>query len=99
MMLGEKVTASEALAIGMIYKIVPSELFDEEVRNLANNLAQMPTKAIGLTKRLLNQSMNNNLEQQLKLESDLQIEASSSNDYNEGVTAFVEKRKPEFKGN
>jgi len=99
MMLGEKVTASEALAMGMIYKIVPSELFDEEVRNLANNLAQMPTKAIGLTKRLLNQSMNNNLEQQLKLESDLQIEASSSNDYNEGVTAFVEKRKPEFKGN
>ena len=51
-----------------------------------------------LTKRLLNQSMHNNLEQQLKLESDLQIEASSSNDYNEGVTAFVEKRKPEFKG-
>ncbi|MFZ4105012.1 enoyl-CoA hydratase-related protein [Flavobacterium sp.] len=99
MMLGEKVTASEALAMGMIYKIVPSELFDKEVRNLANNLAQMPTKAIGLTKRLLNQSMNNNLEQQLALESDLQIEASSSNDYNEGVTAFVEKRKPEFKGN
>ncbi len=99
MMLGEKVTASEALALGMIYKIVPTELFDEEVRNLANNLAQMPTKAIGLTKRLLNQSMNNNLEQQLKLESDLQIEASSSNDYNEGVTAFVEKRKPKFKGN
>jgi 2-(1,2-epoxy-1,2-dihydrophenyl)acetyl-CoA isomerase len=43
--------------------------------------------------------MNNNLEQQLALESDLQIEASSTNDYNEGVTAFVEKRKPEFKGN
>ena len=54
---------------------------------------------IGLTKRLLNQSMTNNLEQQLALESDLQIEASSSNDYKEGVTAFVEKRKPEFKGN
>jgi 2-(1,2-epoxy-1,2-dihydrophenyl)acetyl-CoA isomerase len=66
---------------------------------LATTLAQMPTKAIGLTKRLLNQSMNNNLEQQLALESDLQIEASSSFDYNEGVTAFVEKRKPEFKGN
>jgi 2-(1,2-epoxy-1,2-dihydrophenyl)acetyl-CoA isomerase len=66
---------------------------------LATTLAQMPTKAIGLTKRLLNQSMTNNLEQQLTLESDLQIEASSSNDYKEGVTAFVEKRKPEFKGN
>ncbi len=99
MMLGDKVTAPEALTMGMIYKIFPIALFEEEVKTLAENLAQMPTKAIGLTKRLLNQSMHNNLEQQLKLESDLQIEASSSNDYNEGVTAFVEKRKPEFKGN
>ena len=98
MMLGDKVTAPEALTMGMIYKIFPIALFEEEVKTLAGNLAQMPTKAIGLTKRLLNQSMHNNLEQQLKLESDLQIEASSSNDYNEGVTAFVEKRKPEFKG-
>jgi 2-(1,2-epoxy-1,2-dihydrophenyl)acetyl-CoA isomerase len=98
MMLGDKVTAPEALTMGMIYKIFPIALFEEEVKTLAENLAQMPTKAIGLTKRLLNQSMHNNLEQQLKLESDLQIEASSSNDYNEGVTAFVEKRKPEFKG-
>ena len=62
-------------------------------------LANMPTKALGLTKRLLNQSLTNNLEKQLALESDLQIEASSSNDYNEGVKAFVEKRQPEFKGN
>jgi 2-(1,2-epoxy-1,2-dihydrophenyl)acetyl-CoA isomerase len=99
MMLGDKVSAVEALNMGMIYKIFPTGLFDEEVMTLATTLAQMPTKAIGLTKRLLNQSMTNNLEQQLALESDLQIEASSSNDYKEGVTAFVEKRKPEFKGN
>lgn len=99
MMLGDKVTAEEALNMGMIYKIYPTSFFEEEVMTLATTLAQMPTKAIGLTKRLLNQSMTNNLEQQLALESDLQIEASSSNDYKEGVTAFVEKRKPEFKGN
>ena len=99
MMLGDKVSALEALNMGMIYKIFPVGIFDEEVKSLAENLAQMPTKAIGLTKRLLNQSMTNNLDQQLALESDLQIEASSSYDYNEGVTAFVEKRKPEFKGN
>jgi 2-(1,2-epoxy-1,2-dihydrophenyl)acetyl-CoA isomerase len=74
-------------------------LFEQEVQALAENLASMPTLALGLTKRLLNQSLTNNLEQQLALESDLQIEASSSNDYNEGVTAFMEKRKPEFKGN
>ncbi len=99
MMLGDKVTAPEALSIGMIYKLYPVATFEEEVKAIAENLAQMPTKAIGLTKRLLNQSMTNNLEQQLALESDLQIEANSSNDYKEGVTAFVEKRKPEFKGN
>jgi 2-(1,2-epoxy-1,2-dihydrophenyl)acetyl-CoA isomerase len=99
MMLGDKVTADEALNMGMIYKIYPIAFFEEEVMKLATTLANMPTKALGLTKRLLNQSMSNNLEQQLALESDLQIEASSSNDYKEGVTAFVEKRKPEFKGN
>ena len=99
MMLGDKVTAEDALRMGLIYKIYPVAFFEEEVMELATTLANMPTKALGLTKRLLNQSMNNNLDQQLALESDLQIEASSSNDYKEGVTAFVEKRKPEFKGN
>lgn len=99
MMLGDKVNAVEALQIGMIYKIFASGIFEEEVNNLASTLAQMPTKAIGLTKRLLNQSIVNDLETQLALESDLQIEASSSNDYKEGVTAFVEKRKPQFNGN
>jgi 2-(1,2-epoxy-1,2-dihydrophenyl)acetyl-CoA isomerase len=99
MMLGDKVSAEEAMNLGMIYKLYPTSFFAEEVLTLATTLANMPTLALGLTKRLLNQSLTNNLEQQLALESDLQIEASSSNDYNEGVTAFVEKRKPEFKGN
>ena len=80
-------------------KVTANAFFEDEVMTLASTLAQMPTKALGLTKRLLNQSMTNNLNEQLDLESDLQIEASSSNDYKEGVTAFVEKRKPEFKGN
>jgi 2-(1,2-epoxy-1,2-dihydrophenyl)acetyl-CoA isomerase len=83
----------------MVYKVIAAESFLEEVTKIAETLAEMPTKAIGLTKRLLNQSMTNNLENQLALESDLQIEASSSNDYKEGVTAFVEKRKPQFNGN
>ena len=65
---------------------------------LAAQLAAMPTKAIGLTKRLLNQSYSNNLEQQLEAERDLQILSSESNDYNEGVKAFLEKRKPSFTG-
>lgn len=99
MMLGDKVSAQEALDLGMIYKVFSVENFEEEVNNLATILANMPTKALGLTKRLLNQSLTNTLEQQLHLESDLQIEASSSNDYKEGVSAFVEKRKPIFNGN
>jgi len=99
MMLGDKVVAEEALQMGLIYKIFPASFFHEDVMTLAITLAKMPTKALGLTKRLLNQSMTNNLEQQMAMESELQIEASSSNDYKEGVTAFVEKRIPEFKGN
>ena len=99
MMLGDKVTADEALNMGMIYKIYPTSFFEEEYTALATILANMPTKALGLTKRLMNQSLTNNLEEQLQLESDLQIEASSTNDYSEGVASFVEKRKPIFKGN
>jgi len=98
-MLGDKVSAQEASNLGMIYKVFSVETFEEEVNKIAITLANMPTKALGLTKRLLNQSLTNTLEQQLALESDLQIEASSSNDYKEGVAAFVEKRKPEFNGN
>lgn len=98
-MTGDKVTAEEALQMGMVYKVVNEESFETSVQQLAEQLAQMPTKALGLTKRLLNESLTNDLNTQLALESDLQIEASESNDYNEGVTAFVEKRKPQFKGN
>ena len=99
MMLGDKVSAEEAVDLGMIFKCFPAENFDDEVLKIATTLANMPTKALGLIKKLMNQSVTNNLDQQLQLESDLQIEASSTNDYNEGVTAFVEKRKPVFKGN
>ena len=99
MMLGDKVGAKEAYEMGMIYKFYPVALFDEEVQNLAVTLSKMPTHALALTKKLLNKSMMNNLQEQLALESDLQIDASSSNDYQEGVNAFMEKRTPEFKGN
>lgn len=98
MMLGDKVSAQDAEKMGMVYKVISSENFSKEVNTIANTLANMPTKALGLTKRLLNQSMTNSLEEQLDLESKLQIEAAQSGDYAEGVDAFVNKRKPEFKG-
>ncbi|WP_438425604.1 enoyl-CoA hydratase-related protein [Aquimarina macrocephali] len=98
MMLGDKVSAKEAEQLGMVYKMVEVETFEEEAIKLTSKLALMPTKALGLTKRLLNQSLVNTLEEQLTMESDLQIESAESEDYAEGVNAFIEKRKPIFKG-
>lgn len=97
-MLGDKVSAEEAANMGMIYKVLPLESFEEEVNELALKLANMPTLALGKIKEAFNQSLTNNLEEQLALESKLQIEAAQTNDYEEGVSAFVEKRKPNFKG-
>jgi 2-(1,2-epoxy-1,2-dihydrophenyl)acetyl-CoA isomerase len=82
----------------MIYKSYAVEDFNSEVASLAEKLSKMPTKALGLTKRLLNESLTNDLTAQLEMESKLQIEAAQSDDYAEGVNAFVEKRKPIFKG-
>ncbi len=98
MMLGDKVSAEDAEKLGMVYKMFSAEDFEAEVQVMAEKLAQMPTKALGMTKRLLNQSLTNTLTEQLDFESKLQIEAAQSDDYAEGVAAFVEKRKPEFKG-
>ena len=98
-MLGDKVSAEEAERLGMIYKMIPLENFEEEVHKLALKMANMPTKALGMIKELYNKSMTNTLEDQLALESKLQIEAAQTNDYAEGVAAFIEKRKPNFKGN
>ncbi len=97
-MLGDKVSAAEAERIGMIYKYFSEEEFREAVAKIAQKLSHMPTKGLGLTKRAFNESLGNNFDQQMKLETDLQIAAASSEDYEEGVTAFVEKRKPTFKG-
>jgi 2-(1,2-epoxy-1,2-dihydrophenyl)acetyl-CoA isomerase len=98
MMLGDKVSATEAEQMNMIYKVFSAETFEEESMKLALKLAKMPTYGIGLTKRALNQSLTNNLTEQLAVEGELQTLAGNSHDYNEGVAAFLEKRKPEFKG-
>lgn len=97
-MLGDKVSAEEADKMGMLYKVLPLESFEQEVNELALKLANMPTKALGMIKELFNTSMTNDLEAQLALESKLQIEAAQTEDYAEGVAAFVEKRKPNFIG-
>ena len=90
--------AIEAERIGMSYKYFSADTFEEEVNKLAVKMANMPTKGLGLTKRVLNASLVNNLKEQLALESKYQIEAAQTEDYSEGVNSFVEKRKPNFQG-
>ncbi len=98
MMLGDKIPAIEAEKMGMIYKVVEEDKLQEGAMIIAKTLAELPTKALGFTKRMLNQSMNNTLAQQLECEADMQVQAVSTHDFNEGVKAFFEKRKPLFIG-
>jgi 2-(1,2-epoxy-1,2-dihydrophenyl)acetyl-CoA isomerase len=98
MMTGDKITADQAEQMNMIYKAVDDEVFEEEVRTFAENIALMPTRGLGLTKKAVNASFSNNLSEQLALEELLQTEAGLTYDFREGVNAFLEKRKPVFKG-
>jgi len=97
-MLAEKVSADEAAQMGMIWRAYPDESFAAEVEKLVASLAALPTKALGLTKKAMNSAFENSLEQQLAMEKELQVEAGKTQDFREGVQAFLEKRKPVFSG-
>lgn len=98
MMLGDKVSATEAERLGMLYKVFADDVFEAEAKAIATTLAGMPTRGLALTKHALNYSATNTLEQQLLLEDELQQQAANTYDFKEGVQAFLEKRKPVFKG-
>lgn len=98
MMLGEKISAKEAERIGMIYKYFPDETFFYEAEKIAVTLSQLPTKGLAYTKQALNKSLEQSLEQQLETEDRFQQKAAATNDFKEGVSAFMEKRKADFKG-
>lgn len=97
--LGSKVSATQAAEWGMVNKVVPPDALDAEVQALAERYAKAPTKAIGLMKKMLNKSFQSDLDTMLEYEAYCQEIAGRSDDYNEGVTAFVEKRSPVFTGN
>jgi len=98
MMMGDKIKAEQAMEMGMIYRACADEVLQETAWNTAKQLAAMPTKAIGLTKKALNLSLTNNLLQQLDIEEEFQTLAGKTYDYKEGVNAFLEKRNPIFRG-
>ena len=97
-MLGDKVSAEQAEAWGMIWKCVDDSAFSVMVESLLHHLASAPTRALAATKRALQLSAGNTLEEQLNVERDLQCEMGYTKDFQEGVTAFSEKRTPQFTG-
>jgi 2-(1,2-epoxy-1,2-dihydrophenyl)acetyl-CoA isomerase len=98
MMTGDKVAASDAEKMGMIYKVFADEIFEEESKKIVQTLAQMPTKGLAYTKHILNQSFVSTWEEQLSLEDKYQQKAAATEDYAEGINSFLEKRSPVFKG-
>ena len=98
MMTGDKVSAADAEKMGMIYKVFPDIIFEEESKKIAHTLANMPTKGLAYTKHVLNYSFHNSWEEQLQLEDQFQQKAAATEDYQEGINAFLEKRAANFNG-
>jgi 2-(1,2-epoxy-1,2-dihydrophenyl)acetyl-CoA isomerase len=96
--MGSKLKTNEAFEMGLINKVMPADQLDTAVAEYANHFAKAPTKAIGIIKKMLNKSTTSTLDEMLEYEAYSQEVAGQTHDYKEGVKAFLEKRKPEFRG-
>jgi 2-(1,2-epoxy-1,2-dihydrophenyl)acetyl-CoA isomerase len=96
--MGSRVKAQEAVLLGLINKAVPADQLDAAIKSYTDYFAAAPTKSIALIKKMLNKSAHATLDEMLEYEAYCQEIAGSSQDYREGVTAFIEKRKPNFSG-
>ena len=95
---GRKLTAAEAHQWGLVSEVVESDALAARAAEVAAEYAVRPTRGVGMSKRLFAQAFENTLEEQLELEAELQTAATRTNDFKEGVAAFLEKRDPEFSG-
>ena len=95
---GRKLTAAEAHAWGLVSEVVETDALAARAAEVGAQLAALPTRGIGMTKRLIDHALNATLEQQLEREAELQTAATQTEDFKEGVAAFLEKRPPEFRG-
>ena len=95
---GRKLTAAEAHAWGLVSEVVVTDGLTARAAEVAAQLAALPTRALGMTKRLIDHALNATLERQLEREAELQAAATQTEDFREGVAAFLEKRPPEFGG-
>ncbi len=95
---GRKLTAAEAHAWGLVSEVVETDALAARAAEVAAQLAALPTRGIGMTKRLIDHALNATLEQQLEREAELQTAATRTEDFKEGVAAFLEKRPPDYRG-